>query len=66
MLALLLVLPRITTRVPAVLVAVVGATAVSAMFDLSEHGVATVGALPQGVPSPSLPVDAAPATSVRC
>ncbi len=54
-LALLLVLPRITRRVPAVLVAVVAATAASALFALSSHGVSTVGALPQGVPSPSLP-----------
>ena len=65
-LAVLLVLPRFTTRVPAVLVAVVGATVVSAVFGLSEHGVATVGSLPQGVPRPSLPVDAAGTTSVRC
>ena len=54
-LALLLVLPRITRRVPAVLVAVVAATAASALFELSSHGVSTVGALPRGVPSPSLP-----------
>jgi high affinity sulfate transporter 1 len=54
-LALLLVLPRITTRVPAVLAAVVGATAVSAAFGLSDHGVATVGTLPQGVPTPAIP-----------
>ncbi|MGC2373735.1 MAG: sulfate permease, partial [Solirubrobacteraceae bacterium] len=54
-LVLLLVLPRITTRVPAVLVAVVGATAASALLGLSEHGVSTVGALPQGVPSPTFP-----------
>ncbi len=54
-LALLLVLPRITTRLPAVLVAVVGATAASAAFGLADHGVSTVGALPKGVPSPSLP-----------
>jgi len=54
-LAMLLVLPRITTRVPAVLVAVVGATAVSALFGLAEHGVDTVGALPKGVPTPKLP-----------
>ncbi len=54
-LAVLLVLPRLTTRVPAVLVAVVGVTAISAALDLSAHGVATVGALPQGVPTPSLP-----------
>jgi high affinity sulfate transporter 1 len=54
-LALLLFLPRITTRLPAVLVAVVAATVASAVFGLAEHGVATVGALPKGVPSPSLP-----------
>jgi high affinity sulfate transporter 1 len=54
-LVLLIALPRITTRVPAVLVAVVGATAVSAAFGLADHGVDTVGALPQGVPAPKLP-----------
>lgn len=54
-LAALLVLPRLTKRVPAILVAVVGVTVLSAALDLSASGVATVGALPQGVPSPSLP-----------
>jgi high affinity sulfate transporter 1 len=54
-LAVLLVLPRFTTKVPAVLVAVVGATVVSAAFGLADHGVATVGSLPRGVPRPSLP-----------
>jgi high affinity sulfate transporter 1 len=54
-LAGLLVLPRITTRVPAVLVAVVGVTVASAVFGLAESGVATVGALPRGVPTPSVP-----------
>jgi len=54
-LALLLLVPLVTRRLPAVLLAVVVATAVSAIFDLAAHGVATVGALPRGVPSPSLP-----------
>jgi high affinity sulfate transporter 1 len=54
-LAVLLVLPRITRRVPAVLVAVVGVTVVSAALDLASHGVKTVGTLPQGVPVPVLP-----------
>src|SRR5438093_1254695 len=54
-LALLLVLPRITTRVPAVLAGVVAATALSAVLGLADHGVGTVGALPQGVPTPALP-----------
>src|SRR5207342_2638186 len=54
-LLVLLILPRLTRRVPAVLVAVVGVTALSAALDLSGEGVATVGALPQGFPSPSVP-----------
>lgn len=54
-LAVLLVLPRITQRVPAVLVGVVGATVATAALGLTGEGVATVGALPQGVPTPSVP-----------
>src|SRR5438309_5188930 len=54
-LALLLVLPRVTRRVPAVLAGVVGATAISAAFGLADSGVATVGTLPQGVPTPAIP-----------
>lgn len=54
-LLLLLVLPRFTTRIPAVLVAVVGATAVSAWLDLAARGVEVTGALPQGVPTPAIP-----------
>jgi high affinity sulfate transporter 1 len=54
-LAVLLVLPRFTRRLPAVLVAVVGVTIVSAIVDLASHGVKTVGTLPQGMPAPSLP-----------
>ncbi|MGE5226384.1 MAG: SulP family inorganic anion transporter [Planctomycetaceae bacterium] len=54
-LAVLLVLPRLSKKVPAVLVAVVGATVVTGMLDLAEHGVKTVGALPQGLPVPSFP-----------
>jgi len=54
-LAVLIFLPRVTTKVPAVLVAVVGVTAASALLDLSSRGVATVGSLPRGVPRPALP-----------
>ena len=54
-LVVLLVLPRVLPRVPAVLVAVAGATIVSAVLDLAAHGVATVGTLPQGFPKPSFP-----------
>ena len=54
-LAILLVLPRFTRVVPAVLIGIVIATVVSALFDLHAHGVATVGTLPKGVPAPSVP-----------
>jgi high affinity sulfate transporter 1 len=54
-LALLIVLPRLTRRLPAVLVAVVAATAASAALGLSSHGVDTVGALPKGFPTPAVP-----------
>jgi high affinity sulfate transporter 1 len=54
-LAILLILPRVTTRVPAVLAAVVAATVASVALGLADHGVATVGALPQGVPTPQFP-----------
>jgi high affinity sulfate transporter 1 len=54
-LTILLVVPRFTRVLPAVLVAIVAATVVSAVFDLQAHGVATVGTLPRGIPKPSLP-----------
>ncbi len=54
-LALLLGLPRISKKIPAVLVAVVAATVVSAAFDLAADGVKTVGTLPTGLPTPSFP-----------
>jgi len=54
-LAILLVLPKVTKRLPAVLVAVVAATVVSAVLNLADHGVDTVGSLPQGIPAPDIP-----------
>ena len=51
-LAVLILLPRISRRVPAVLVAVVGSTLVTAVFGLA---VKTVGPLPQGLPRPAFP-----------
>jgi high affinity sulfate transporter 1 len=53
-LAVLLVLPRITRKIPAVLVAVVGATVASALLGLSDQ-IATVGTLPSGFPKPTVP-----------
>jgi high affinity sulfate transporter 1 len=54
-LAVLVILPRVSKRIPAILVAVAGATIVSGVLGLSEKGVATVGSLPQGFPTPQLP-----------
>ncbi len=54
-LLVLLILPKVTKRVPAVLVAVAGATALSALLDLASKGVSTVGSLPKGFPTPAIP-----------
>lgn len=51
-LVVLLVLPRVTRAVPAVLVAVVGATVVNSVFDLD---IPSVGTLPEGLPRPAVP-----------
>jgi high affinity sulfate transporter 1 len=51
-LAVLLGLPRITKKIPAVLVAVVGATVATAVFDFD---IDTVGTLPEGLPTPQVP-----------
>ena len=54
-LALILLLKR-WPRVPGMLIAIAAATAAVAMFDLDgRHGVAVLGTLPQGLPSPALP-----------
>jgi len=49
-LAVVLVLHRITPKIPGPLVAVVGATAASAMWKLSTHGVAIIGPVAGGLP----------------
>ena len=54
-LAILLVLPRFTRILPAVLVGILAATMISAIFDLHAHGVPIVGSLPKGLPRPSVP-----------
>src|SRR5262249_41441680 len=53
-LVVLLGRPRLTKKVPAVLVAVVGATVVSAVLGLADD-IKTVGTLPSGFPTPTLP-----------
>ena len=54
-------------RVPGPLLVVLGATVVTAVFDLEQHGVTTVGTVPSGLPAlafPSIPADAWPAVFV--
>ena len=55
-LAALALLPRLSRRLPAGLVVLFGAIALSSALDLEGHGVAVVGTLPQGLPIPALPV----------
>ncbi|RPI47484.1 MAG: sulfate permease, partial [Betaproteobacteria bacterium] len=55
-LALILLLKR-APRVPAILVAVVAATLAVALFDLAgKDGLSVLGSLPQGLPTPALPL----------
>jgi high affinity sulfate transporter 1 len=54
-LVILFVLPRLSRALPAVLVAIVAATVISAALELHTHGVPTVGSLPRGLPKPALP-----------
>ena len=42
-------------KVPGVFLAVVGATVLVSVFDLSAHGVAVLGVIPAGIPKPSIP-----------
>ena len=51
----MLVLPRFTSRIPAVLITVVLSILAVSVFDLTSHGVTTVGSLPQGFPRPEIP-----------
>ena len=54
-LGLILVLRRTAPRAPGALIAVTAATAVSAVFDLDEHGIAVVGDIPAGLPRVAWP-----------
>lgn len=54
-LALLLLLYRISPRFPGPLVAVLAATAVVWIFSLEDNGIRVVGAIPAGLPTPGLP-----------
>lgn len=54
-LVVLLVFERLVERVPAAVVVVAAGIALAAAFDLGEHGVALVGAIPQGLPELGVP-----------
>jgi high affinity sulfate transporter 1 len=54
-LAIILILRRVAPRLPGVLIAVLVAIAVTALFGLPARGVDVVGVLPQGFPAPSFP-----------
>jgi SulP family sulfate permease len=54
-LAVILGLRAAAPKVPGALVLAVGGLLASAAFDLGSHGVALVGDVPSGLPSPSLP-----------
>jgi MFS superfamily sulfate permease-like transporter len=54
-LAVIVACERFAPRIPGALIAVIGAIAASAALDLAASGVATIGAVPSGLPSLSLP-----------
>jgi high affinity sulfate transporter 1 len=54
-LAVILVLRFVVPQVPGALVLVVGGLLASWLFELGSHGVALVGDVPRGLPSPELP-----------
>ena len=54
-LAVVLGLRRLAPAIPGALVLVAGGLLASALFDLDAHGVALVGDVPRGLPSPELP-----------
>jgi MFS superfamily sulfate permease-like transporter len=57
-LAVLIPLRFVAPRVPAALITVIAAIAASAAFGLADEGVAVVGAIPSGLPSPEIPTPA--------
>ena len=54
-LLVVLILDRIAPRVPGALLAVIGATTVSAVFALGRHGIKTIDLIPSGLPHFVLP-----------
>ena len=63
-LVLLLVAQHFRPRWPSPLIVMLLATAATSLFDLAEHGIAVVGQIPSGLPTPGLP-DLDPATMLQ-
>ncbi|HKH81179.1 MAG TPA: SulP family inorganic anion transporter [Methylovirgula sp.] len=57
--AMLLVLERLSARIPAALIGLVLATCAVFFFRLDAHGVAVLGTVPSALPVPSIPVPSA-------
>ena len=53
--ALIIGCERLAPRIPGALIAVIGAIAASATFDLARHGIAVIGEVPGGLPSLAMP-----------
>jgi SulP family sulfate permease len=51
----LLLLRRVAPLVPAALIVVAGATAITGLLHLDTQGVSTVGPIPSGLPTPAVP-----------
>lgn len=54
-LAILIIMPRLVSRIPAALLAVAFGIGLSALFDLGSAGIALIGDIPTGLPSFALP-----------
>jgi len=54
-LAVIIGFGQLAPRLPGALIAVIGAIAASAIFDLDARGIATIGSVPGGLPSLALP-----------
>lgn len=54
-LAVILVLRRVAAQIPGALLGVVGAAVVVAVFGLEDNGIALVGSIPAGLPTPEVP-----------
>ena len=64
-LGVILGLRRFAPAVPGALVLVAGGLLASSLFDLGAHGVALVGDVPRGLPTPSCPISGSSGTTTQ-